>query len=145
VEIGTVALSTKQVLCVDDTRDDCELFKLFLGDAGYDVKPAQSFTEAVQLMANHQFDLCLFDISIPGTTGFELLTRIRSINPSMPVILCTADASDATREEAMQAGIQAFFTKPIDFDLLIETIAQLLHPIQLSECYASRASTNWDR
>lgn len=135
-----MALRKKQVLCVDDTRDDCELFKLFLGDAGYDVKPAQSFTGAVHLMANHQFDLCLFDISIPGTTGFELLTRIRSIDRSMPVILCTADASDSTREEAMQAGIQAFFTKPIDFDLLIETIAQLLHPIRSSSLQAIKAA-----
>ncbi|MDZ8052788.1 MAG: response regulator [Aulosira sp. ZfuCHP01] len=47
-------------------------------------------------------------------------------DPSIPLIICSADARSSTRQQAMQADAQAFFIKPIDFDLLVEAIAQLI-------------------
>jgi CheY-like chemotaxis protein len=121
-----VSLATNRVLCVDDTEDDCELFRLVLSEVGYDVELAQSFADALQLIETRQFDLYLFDLSIPGGTGFELLERVRAIHPSTPVIICTAEARDCVQQQAMQAGAQAFLTKPVCIDRLVETIAQLL-------------------
>jgi DNA-binding NtrC family response regulator len=122
-----VSVAKKMILCVDDTGDDCELFNFVLTQAGYDVEVAQSMQAALQLFETHQFDLCLFDLSLSDGTGFQLLEKVQSIDPTIPVIICSGDARGSTQQQAMQAGAQAFFTKPIDFDLLIETIARLLH------------------
>jgi CheY-like chemotaxis protein len=120
----------KQILCVDDVEDNCELFSVILGQAGYDVASAQSFTDALRLIENNPFDLYLFDISIAGGSGFELLTKARQIDPSKPVIICTADIRASTKQQATAAGAQALLTKPIDFETLLATTAQLLHSIE---------------
>lgn len=117
----------KQILCVDNSKDDCELFNFILTQAGYEVEIAQSLTEALQLLENNQFDLYLFDISLSDGTGFELLKQVRAIDLSIPIIICSADARESTRQQVIQAGAQAFLTKPINFDLLIETIAQFIN------------------
>jgi CheY-like chemotaxis protein len=129
VKIAMVSLMAKQILCVDDSRDDCELYDFILSEAGYRVELAQSLSDALQLIDSNQFDLYLFDISFLGGTGFELLEKVRAIDSSIPVIICSADARDSIREQAMQAGAQAFLTKPIDFNLLVATITQLLNPM----------------
>jgi CheY-like chemotaxis protein len=122
----------KRILCVDDTGDDCELFTLVLDEAGYEVMSAQSFADALQLIETVPFDLGVFDISIPDGTGLELLARVRKMNASIPVIMCTADIREATRQQAMQAGAQALLTKPVDIDRLVETVAQFL-PFQSTQ------------
>lgn len=120
-----VSSDRKRVLCVDDKGDDCELFSFILSQAGYEVELAQSIRAALQLLECNQFNLCLLDLSLPDGSGFEVLEKIQSINSTMPIIVCSGDARNTTRIEVMQAGAQAFFTKPIDFDSLIKTIAQI--------------------
>jgi CheY-like chemotaxis protein len=118
--------SAKRIICVDDSGDDCELFHFILTRVGYAVESAQTFQEALQLIEKGQFDLCLTDISLDGGTGFELLERVHALNPAIPLVVCSADARDATRERALQAGVRAFFTKPIDCDALVDTITRLV-------------------
>ncbi|GAB4386731.1 MAG: hypothetical protein Kow00121_53920 [Elainellaceae cyanobacterium] len=116
----------KRILCVDNTEDDRELFKLFLTEAGYTVESAHSFSDAMQRIENSQFDLYLFNVSLADEVGFELLEKVQNIDSVVPVVVCTADVRVSTRQRVMQAGAQVFFTKPIDYDALVETIAQLL-------------------
>lgn len=134
-----VSSAKKRILCVDDTGDDCELFSLILSEAGYHVESAQSFKDALQLIEKSRFDLCMFDMSISGRTGFELLQKIQMIDPLVPVIFCTADSRDSIREQSLQAGAQAFLTKPVDIDYLVEMIAKALQATELKvgESYLS--------
>lgn len=125
-----IAVSKKRILCVDDAGDDCELFSLILSEVGYEVESAQAFEDALQLIEKNRFDLYLFDISIAGRTGFELLKQGRTIDPSTPVIFCTADGRDSTREQALEVGAQAFLTKPVDIDYLVKTIAQTFYFVE---------------
>lgn len=116
----------KRIICIDESGDDCELFNIVLSQAGYEVRSARSFTESLQFIEDSQFNLCIADISLFRHTGFELLEKVREIYPAIPLVICSPDARDSTREKAIQAGAQVFFTKPINFDSLIETIAQLI-------------------
>jgi CheY-like chemotaxis protein len=125
VEVMT-SLEKKRILCVDDAEDDCVLYSLILTEAGYEVELAQSFGDALNRIENSLFSLFLFDLSLWDGTGFQLLEKSRVINPSIPVIICSADARDSIRQQVIQTGAQAFFTKPIDFDFLVESIAQIL-------------------
>lgn len=115
-----------KILYVDDSQDDCELLRIMLTEKGYDVKTAPSLPEALQLIRSNLFDLCLSDLTLAEGTGIELLEKVRIVNPLMPLIICSADVRESTQEEALQAGADAFFTKPVDFDLLMKTIAQFL-------------------
>ena len=125
-----ISFLKKRILCVDDSEDDCVLFSLILTEEGYEVESAQSFTDAAQLIETSVFDLCSFDISLQDGTGFELLEKVRAIAPSMPIIICSGDARGSTQEQVMAAGAQAFFTKPIDYDLLVKTIAQIISSVE---------------
>lgn len=116
----------KRIICIDESGDDCELFSVVLTQAGYEVKSATSFKSSLQFIENSQFNLCIANISLFRHGGFELLEEIRAVYPSIPLIICSPDARDSTREQAMQLGVQAFLTKPVDFDLLVETVAQLI-------------------
>lgn len=116
----------KQILCVDDTEDDCTLFSFVLSEAGYEVKSAGSFAEAVALLESKQFNLCLTDLSMTDGTGLELIQKIRAAYPSMPIVICSGDARDAARQSAAAANVQAFFVKPVDIEQLAKTVTQLL-------------------
>ena len=121
--------SSRKILYVDDSNDDCDLLQFILAEEGYEVKTAPSLTEALDLITNNFFDLYLSDLSLSEGTGFELLETVRTTNPSIPLIICSADTRESTQEQALQAGADAFFTKPVDFDVLIQTIAQLLQTL----------------
>ncbi|MCC5638827.1 response regulator [Nostoc sp. CHAB 5844] len=124
-----VSSTAKRILCVDDSKDNCELYDFILSQAGYDVESMQSLSAALQLINSNKFDLYLFDISLVDGTGLELLEKVRAIDSSIPVIICSADTRDSIQEEAKQAGAQVFLNKPIDVDFLVETITQLLNSI----------------
>lgn len=120
------SVAQKKILYVDDLGDDCELFSFALTLAGYQVNTTQSFAEALQLIEDEVFDLCLFNIYLWDEVNFELLGSVRVIDPSIKIIICSSDIRKSTRQQAMQAGTQAFLVKPINLDLLTETIAQFI-------------------
>jgi CheY-like chemotaxis protein len=122
-------LSKKRILCVDESNDDCELLSILLTQELYQIETAHSLVSALQLIESKPFDLCLFSITLWNRMGFTLQEEIRAIDPSIPVIICSSDARDTTRQQARQAGAQAFLTKPLDYDLLLKIIAQFLDRI----------------
>lgn len=119
-----VSLRKIKIMCVHDSEDESELFPFMLTLMGCDVESTQSMTNALSLLEHSLFDLCLFNISLRNGTGFKWLEKVRAIAPSIPLIICSDDASELTRQQAMQVGIHAFFTKPVDFNLLITAITQ---------------------
>jgi CheY-like chemotaxis protein len=59
--------------------------------------------------------LILSDINMPGMTGLELLTRIRALHPTLPMIMITAYGDAEMKRRALEGGAQGLVTKPIDF------------------------------
>ncbi|GFE72045.1 response regulator [Chroococcus sp. FPU101] len=118
----------KRILCVNDSGDECEFFSFVLALAGFEVESARSEEDLLSVSQNSLFDLCLLNISLKESTGFEWLEKVQAIAPSIPLIICSDIASEALRQQAMLAGVCAFFTSPIDFDLLVTIITQLLEP-----------------
>jgi CheY-like chemotaxis protein len=120
-------MTENKVLCIDDSQDNCELFSFILSEAGYQVEVAHSLSEAKQFLKNNQFSLCAVDISLPDGTGFELIEQIRLINPSTKIIVCSGDSRHCTQQQIEKANVQAFFRKPLDFEILLDRIAKLLN------------------
>lgn len=107
------ALTTRTVLVVEDEPHALELARHSLQIAGYEVQTATTAEEALTLL--HRAccpDLILLDLRLPGMSGLELARRLREsvITGAIPLVALTG--SEATEREALDAGCDAYISKP---------------------------------
>ena len=120
-----------KVLVVDDDKAMCELIETTLTMKGYSTSWCQSATEANDLLHDHEFDVVLTDIRMPGTTGLQLCQQISSTRPDVPVIVMTAFGTLDTAIATIRSGAYDFLTKPVELELLTLTIARAVEHRQL--------------
>ena len=114
-----------RILCVDDHEDTPEMLKLLLSQSDYEVHPANSMEEALELAQKYEFDLYVLDKHLPDGTGMELCTKLNALTPGVPCIFYSGDAYEIHRLEAIAAGAHAYVPKP-EVDVLIETVHKIL-------------------
>ena len=119
-----------RILYVDDHEDSAEMLKLLLAPMNYEVQPAHSVEQALELARAIQFDLYVLDKGLPDGSGLELCRQLNKLTPGVPCVFYTGDAYSVHREEAVAAGADAYVPKP-DIDQLIETVN---HFLAESEC-----------
>jgi len=107
------------ILIVDDEKNYLLVLSAVLEDEGYEVLTALSGQEALDIHKTSDLDLILTDMKMPGMSGIELLERIKSIDPDLPVIMMTAHGTVDKAVEAMQKGAYSYILKPFDNDRLI--------------------------
>lgn len=102
------------VLVIDDDDAAREPLCEFLAAAGYRARPARGGVEGLAILAVDTVDAVLLDLVMPEPDGFEVLRRIRSQDPKVPVIVLSAlsDAEDVVR--AMKLGASDYLPKPFD-------------------------------
>ena len=115
---------TDSVLIVEDDRFFRELYADMLSGAGYTVAVADCGEAALMRLQQEAFGLVLTDLAMPGISGLELLTRIKSRDPSIDVILVTANADLESALFALRHGARDYLVKPINQD-------ELLHAVRL--------------
>lgn len=120
--------STKRVLIVDDERENRVLLRAVLESLGYDVRFAVDGLSALDNL-DHDIDLVLLDIMMPGLDGYEVARRIRSgaSCPDIPIIMASGLNSGEIRRKAFEAGANVFLSKPIDQRLLQASLRALLN------------------
>jgi DNA-binding NtrC family response regulator len=101
-----------KILIVDDEVGILETLRILFKKEGWDVVTAHSAAEAMDALESEDPDLVLSDIRMPGATGLELLSRARSVDPSLPVILMTAQASLQSAVRAVNEGAFYYLQKP---------------------------------
>jgi PAS domain S-box-containing protein len=109
------ALAGRRVLLVDDDPLVLEAIGRLLTRAGVEVTAHANPNEALAAVqtARPDFDLVVSDISMPGMTGLELVSRLRSTHPRLPVILCTGYGGPDGPERAQSLGVHALLEKPV--------------------------------
>ena len=114
------------VLAVDDQPQNLRLLEAVLGPRGYEVMTASSGAEALALIAEHDVDLLLLDVLMPGMDGHEVCRRIRADERTayLPVVMVTA-SGDQERLPALESGADDFVTKPFDKAELLARVASL--------------------
>lgn len=116
-----------KILVVEDdlhTRDGlCEL----LSGEGYDVAYAGSVSAALKKLQSDTV-LILSDLRLPDASGLKLWGQVRRLNPKLKSILMTAYASEETFREAESLGVYTCLTKPLDIDLLLRKVREVLAP-----------------
>ena len=118
--------SASKVLVVDDGEENRELLEVVLSDVGLDIVTAENGQVALDLLASDTFDIVLMDVQMPVMDGYTAVRTIRKRNLTLPVIAMTADAMTGVQQKCLDAGYTEYMTKPVDIDLLIEHLADLL-------------------
>ena len=116
-----------KILCVDDDRTTLTLMTRSLENIcpEDEILRAASGQEAIRQLRDHQVDLMITDLMMPGVTGMQVLEKAKAISADTEVIMITAFSSVESAVEAMQKGARDFLPKPINLDLLVEKVENL--------------------
>jgi CheY-like chemotaxis protein len=117
-----------RILVIDDDSLNCELIKLMLqfSNPHYEITCALTSEEGLSLASSQGFDLYLLDYRLRGMTGIEVCRTLRQTHADTPIMFFTGETHDHKRQEAVQAGADAYLIKPNDLKNLTETVKQLL-------------------
>lgn len=116
-----------KILVVDDDLSIRNMLNIVLKGSGYGVTTEASAESALKRLQNEFFDLIISDIKMPGISGIELLKKIKTLQPEIPVIMITAFASANDAVEAMKLGAEDYITKPFNLDELKLIIEKSLY------------------
>ena len=108
-----------RILIVDDEKNIRASLSRFFDLNGHQVETAENGREAFESVRRNSFDCILLDLKLPDADGIEILSRIRELDPFVPVILLTAHGTTAKAVEAMKKGAFDFFEKPADEEKLL--------------------------
>lgn len=104
-------MSKPRILVVDDEESMCQYLSILLEKEGYEVTTANSGAKALAQMEKDPFAVVLSDIQMPGVDGIQLLKGIKAIDPSTPVIMLTAYATEQTAIDAVNLGAYSYLQK----------------------------------
>jgi len=105
---------TVKILWADDEIDLLKPHIIFLEQKGYDVSVAKSGDEALDLIFSNNYDIVFLDENMPGLTGLETLTRIKSKHPRLPVVMITKSEEETIMNEAIGSNISDYLIKPVN-------------------------------
>ncbi len=118
--------SEKNVLVVDDNKENLVLLDIFLKPTNADVVCVSSGPEALDKLADQSFNIILMDIQMPEMSGFETIERIRAQGIKTPVVAVSAHALEEEKQRAIQVGFDDYCSKPIDVSHLLQSMQKLL-------------------
>lgn len=113
----------KKILIAED-NDSNFILMTYVLKGKYDFERARNGQEAVEMASGGDFDLVLMDLKMPVMDGFEATTLIKGKYPSLPIIALTANVFDVDRQNAEEAGCDAFLAKPINREKCLAIIEQ---------------------
>ncbi|HXV81725.1 MAG TPA: sigma-54 dependent transcriptional regulator [Candidatus Binatia bacterium] len=123
---------TGTVLVVEDQDSARESLAELLRGVGYEVHEARDGDRAIALVDQHDFDIVLTDLMMPGSDGMAVLRHIRDVSPQTLVIIMTAHASVETAVEAIRLGAQDYLLKPLIFEDVRRKVQHLMEHRKLA-------------
>jgi two-component system, NtrC family, response regulator AtoC len=112
------------VLVVDDEKNMRLSLKTVLSDERYAVRAVDSAEQALNLLGQEEFFMAITDARLGGMSGYELLSRIRSQWPELPVLMITAYATPKLAAEAIKAGAIDYLSKPFAPEELLHAVSR---------------------
>jgi len=118
----------KRILIIEDEAIVRESMRDWLTEGGYIVETAIDGEQALKAIPEHDFDLVLLDLRLPGKNGIEVLKESRKIRPNLKVVIITGYPSVETAVQAMKQGAIDYLPKPLDLVDLEKLIEGTLTP-----------------
>ncbi|MFO0935866.1 MAG: ATP-binding protein [Gemmataceae bacterium] len=117
---------TGRILLAEDNPDNRYIICFFLEKAGLSVEVAENGRIAVEMACAMEYDVILMDMQMPELDGYEATSSLRQKGYRRAIVALTAHAMADDEEKCMLAGCDAYMTKPVEFDHLMETISKYL-------------------
>lgn len=117
-----------RILIIDDDRNNCELIELLLqySNPDYEITGVSSPGEGLKLAATQRFDLYVLDYRLKGINGIDVCRTLRGADAYARIMFFSGEEHERIRQEAMQAGADAYLVKPNHLKKLTETVKRLL-------------------
>ncbi len=128
-----MAAAKRSILVVEDEAKLRRLVELQLADDGFDVQSASDAESGLKLVNQHQFDLVITDLKLPGMSGLEFLQAAKQVDSRIPVVIMTAFGSVESAVDAMKAGASDYVLKPFSLAELVMVVRKELATHQLRE------------
>ena len=116
--------SLKSIMVVDDDPTARGLIADLLGPLGFNVLEAQDGFRCLSLCQECAPDMLLMDVAMPGMNGWQTLSKVREIHPTIPIIMISADANEGVQDECR--AYDDYLAKPIRLQALLELIGKHL-------------------
>lgn len=124
---------TGRILLAEDNELNQEIAAAILGDAGFCTEIAGNGKIAVEMLKKSKpgyYQLVLMDVQMPEMDGYQATRTIRKLEnkelASIPILAMTANAFEEDKQEALKCGMNGHLAKPIDIDVLFETLNKIL-------------------
>jgi len=116
-----------KILWADDEIDLLKPQIMFLEKRGYDVLTVSNGYDALEECENtNDIDVVFLDESMPGITGLETLTKIKTANPTLPVVMITKNEAENVMEEAIGSQISDYLIKPVNPNQILLTLKKII-------------------
>lgn len=119
----------KKILVVEDYFINRELIVEFLQLMDCEVDTAEDGVEAVNAFKANGYDLILMDIQMPKMDGYQATREIRKLEEEgqrVPIVAVTANAMEGDREKCLEAGMDEYLSKPIEFEVFEKVLKKFL-------------------
>lgn len=119
----------KKILVVEDYFINRELIVEFLKLMDCEVDTAEDGVEAVNAFKANGYDLILMDIQMPKMDGYQATQEIRKLEEEgqrVPIVAVTANAMEGDREKCLEAGMDEYLSKPIEFEVFENVLKKFL-------------------
>ena len=128
INIQSMAQSNKKILIVDDDERNIFALSAVLKARSFECITATSGIEALTILKNEEnIAAALIDMMMPDMDGYELINIMQSDDAftSIPLVAITAQAMPGDREKCLKAGADAYVSKPVDVDVLMNVLHDL--------------------
>ncbi|MCA8986369.1 MAG: response regulator [Planctomycetaceae bacterium] len=123
-----LSLKGRRILLVEDGETNRKYISLVLRRVGAWVETAENGALSLDLVKKHEkpFDVILMDMQMPVMDGYTAASRLREMNYPAPIVALTAHAMKGDDQKCYQAGCSSYLTKPIDADVLVQSLARIM-------------------
>lgn len=121
-------MTNAKILIVDDDPNSMALLAYTLELEGFQVLQAEDGAAALEMVGRQSPDLVVLDVMLPDLSGLEVCRRIRQELQlaDLKVVMLSAKAENADQDLGMQAGADAYLTKPAEPDQVVKSVRELL-------------------
>ncbi|GAB5538346.1 MAG: hypothetical protein Salg2KO_04490 [Salibacteraceae bacterium] len=124
MQMNHYSSQSDKVLVVDDEMDVCFLLKSILSAAGKEVEVCNTLAQCEKKIRTFQPKYLILDVNLPDGNGLDRMEQLKSVDPSLNIIVHSAINTPQNIQIAEQKGAQAFISKPLNRHELLECLDQ---------------------
>ena len=122
-----------RILWADDEINLLKPYVIYLQEKGYEVTPVNNGQDAIDMCREKQFDIVFLDENMPGLSGLEALQEIKTLCPTLPVVMITKSEEEHIMEQAIGQKITDYLIKPVNPSQILLCLKKHIHQREIVE------------